>query len=116
MEGKNEFPAEFMVYIGPTTGTVDVDFTFGDVPDKMVLEKMDGTVLLNTGWRGSSSYQSALNQGLSNLGLPPETITSPGTGTVSFNKNFIDTQIRVKVYTSYFLGSSSWWVTVHCPD
>lgn len=114
--GQNEFPAEFLVEVGNTLGNVEIDFTFGDVPDKMIVEKMDGTVLINTGWRGSTSWQAQLNQGLADLGLPPETITSPGSGTVSFNKNFADSKVRVKIFTSYFLGSSSWWVTVKCPQ
>lgn len=118
--GKNEFPAEFVSFIGSYTGNVTFHFTTGDVPDKVVVERMDGTVIYTTGWRGDPSYQSALSQGLANLGLPDETILPPGGmdgATYTFNKNFIDPNIRFKVYTSYWItGGSSWWVTVNCPN
>lgn len=115
-QGTNEFPAEFVVSLGTSTGTVEVDFAFGQVPDRMVIERLNGAIVLDTGWRGSTTWQTSLNQGLAELGLPPVTITSPGNGTVSFNKTFSDPVVRVKVFTSYFLGSSSWDVTVKCPQ
>lgn len=118
--GKDEFPAEFVSHIGTYTGTVYFHFATGDVPDKVVVEKMDGTVIYTTGWRGSTAYQSQLNAGLVARGLPTETIQGPagdGGAEYSFNKDFPDTTVRFKVYTSYWIsGGSSWWITVHCPE
>lgn len=119
-EGKNEFPAEFVSEIGSIQGNVSFHFTTGDVPDKVVVERLDGTVIYTTGWRGSTAYQQQLNDGLAARGLPPETIQGPGGNTgaeYTFNKNFSDPTVRFKVYTSYWItGGSSWWVTVHCPN
>lgn len=118
--GKNEFPAEFISSIGTHIGNVSFHFATGDVPDKVVVEKLDGTVIYTTGWRGSTAYQQQLNDGLAARGLPPETIQGPGgTGgaVYTFNKDFPDPTVRFKVYTSYWItGGSSWWVTVHCPN
>lgn len=117
--GQNEFPAEFISHIGNFQGNVSFHFTTGDVPDKVVVERMDGTVIYTTGWRGSTAYQSQLNAGLAARGLPPETIQGPSGldgAEYTFNKNFADPTVRFKVYTSYWItGGSSWWVTVHCP-
>lgn len=114
-EGQSGWPNMFIAELGTGTGNVSVTFTTGDYPDKCIIEKMDGTVVHDTGWYGSTAYQAQLNQGLADRGLPPEPIVAPS-GTVSnFNKNFTDNRVRVKIYTSYWIvQGSSWWITLSC--
>ncbi len=73
----------------------------------------DGVEVINTGYRGDVSYQSALDAELASRSLPPETITAPGSGSTSFNKTTATTTAIVRVYAP--LTGTAWSFTLGCP-
>lgn len=111
--GGEAFPTTTVVNLGEETGTVVFDFNAYNVPDKFIVE-YNGTEVINTGYRGGVSYQSQLDTLLANRGLPSETITSPGSGTVSFTKTSSSpTTATVKVFGPF--PGTGWDFTLYCP-
>lgn len=110
--GGTSFPHETIVTLGSTTGTVTLTFDGQSVPDKFEVW-FEGVKVIDTGYRGAASYQTNLDTVLADKGLPPETITEPGTGTASFVKSTTVTTALVKVYGP--LPSTAWSFTLSCP-
>ena len=112
--GGEAFPSSNTVSLGSALGLVVLQYDAVGVPDKFIVKKMDGTVLLDTGYRGSSSEQGNLNTALAARGLPPETIAGPPSGFLSFMKDFTDTTVIVDVYAP--ISGTAWSFTLNCPD
>lgn len=106
------FPTIIEITLGSSTGTVRFDFNSFNIPDKFIV-MFDGSEVINSGYRGDTSYQTSLNAALAARGLPPETITSPGFGTVFYGKTTATTKAYVYVYAP--LSSTSWQFTLGCP-
>jgi hypothetical protein len=125
-DGSGEFPAQFDVSLGNTTGTVDMRLVTGGVPDKVEVW-FDGVKVIDTGYVGDTSYQTALNSALAAHGQSPSTIVQRvGTGvtiaddwdvgnwdTFTFTKSTATTSATVKVYSP--MTPSNWKLAVSCP-
>lgn len=110
--GGQTFPSLFIINLGSSIGQVDLDFDAVGVPDKFILE-FDGVEVINTGYRGDSAEQAALNAALAAKGLPPETIAGGPTGIAFFNKTTGTTIATLKVYAP--ISGTAWNCTVSCP-
>lgn len=110
--GGESFPTEQIITLGATLGNVVLMFDALSIPDKYIVI-FDGIEVINTGYRGDISYQSALDAELASRGLPPETITFPGAGSVNFNKTTATTTAIIRVYAP--LEGTSWSYTMNCP-
>lgn len=111
--GGEAFPTEETITLGSATGIVVLNFQANQVPDKFEVW-FDGVKVIDTGYRGDASQQSALNAELASRGLPPETITGAGTGTASFVKSTATTTAIVKVYAP--MSGTAWSYTLGCPS
>ena len=110
--GGENFPTLLNINLGTGTGTVTLNYDAKNRPDKFEVW-FDGVKVIDTGYRGSSTYQTDLNTALSLRGLPSETIAGVGNGNANFNKT-TNTQVAlVKVYAP--LESTSWYLTLGCP-
>jgi hypothetical protein len=99
---------EITVTLGTGTGTVQLNYNAIGVPDRFVV-KWNGNTVIDTGYRGNSSYDSALAA----LGLPP--VEGPGAGTVTFEKtSAFPVNATVEVYGP--LPGTAWSFTLGCPD
>lgn len=108
------FPATYTVDLGLETGSVSLEFEAYQVPDKFILN-WSGSTVINTGYRGSTYYTSNLNTALAAQNAQPESITSPGNGTVSFYKSTPLPNIAyIQVYAP--MEGTAWNLTVNCPD
>lgn len=110
--GGESFPSESIINVGPDLGVCPFDFDALSIPDKYIV-MFEGIEVVNTGYRGDTSYQSALDAELASRGLPPETITAPGAGTTSFNKTTAATTATLRVYAP--LTGTAWSCTLGCP-
>ena len=110
--GGKAYPDTQIIELGTATGIVTLDFQAHDVPDQFTLE-FDGAVVIDTGYRGTQSYQGQLNTALAALGAPSATITSPGLGTATFNKTTATEQAILRVYAP--LTGTQWAAIVSCP-
>jgi len=111
--GGVSFPTEITIQLGSDQGTVTLTYNFYNVPDKIIVE-FDGKEVINTGYRGKTSYQSKLDAALTSRGGPNETIVSPGSGSATFDKNSSTTTAIVKVYGP--LNGTAWRFTLSCPS
>jgi len=112
--GGESFPNETMITLGSGLGTVTLTFDALDIPDKFVVE-YDGDVVIDTGYRGNSSNQAALDAALAARGLPSETIVGVGAGTMSFTKTTANPTVAiVRVYAP--MSGTAWNYTLGCPD
>ena len=98
--------------MGSSTGVVTLHFDGGVEPDRFVLE-YDGLNQIDTGYRGDSNQQGALNQALADLNQASATIAGPGPGTASFTKTTATTEAKLSIYAP--ITSSVWTLTVDCP-
>lgn len=110
--GGQSFPSRYSVNLGPTTGTVTLSYDTVNIPDKIIIY-YNGAKVVDTGYRGASSYQSQLNDALASRGLPPETIAGGAIGSTTFNKNASINSCQIEVWAP--LESTAWQVTVSCP-
>jgi len=110
--GGESYPSEFTVTLGTALGSVVLNFDGQSIPDKFIVI-FDGVEVINTGYRGNTYYQAQLNTALADRGLPPETVTAPGTGTASFNKTTATTTAIVRVYAP--LSGTGWTCKLNCP-
>jgi len=110
--GGTSYPSVETIALGPNLGNVVFNFDAVSVPDKFEVW-FDGVKVIDTGYRGSTAQQTLLNAALTALGDPTEIITSPGDGTVSFNKTTATTTAEVRVYAP--LSSTYWSFTMECP-
>lgn len=113
--GGEGFPNEYLIDLGTDTGDVQLIFDGQSIPDKFTVEWPDGsnTIVVDTGYRGQTSYQSDLDAALAARSLPPETITAPGAGTATFTKGTASRFARVRVFSP--LPGTSWTFTLGCP-
>lgn len=111
--GGEAFPSETTIILGSDLGNVVLNFDAVGVPDKFIVE-FDGIEVINTGYRGDTSYQSTLDAALAARSLPPEVITSPGAGTTSFVKSTPTTTALVKVFAP--ISGTAWSFTLLCPN
>ena len=106
------YPDTQIIELGNTTGVVTIDFDAYDIPDRFTLE-FEGVVVIDTGYRGLTTYQGELNTALIVLGEPAATITFPGAGSATFNKTTATQQAVLKVFAP--IGGTAWTATVSCP-
>ena len=110
--GGPTFPDTQIVESGSTTGVVTLNFDAAIEPSRFTLE-FDGVIVIDTGYRGETNDQGVLNSALAELGQPAQTITSPGSGSVTFNKTTATSEIVLRVYSPVI--DSAWGATVSCP-
>ncbi len=115
--GKNHgsvggFPYSQVVTIGSITGSVMFKYNARNVPDKFVVI-YEGNEVINSGYRGATSYQSQLNEALLNRGLPKETIMGPGAGSATFLKTGSTATATVQVWSP--IVGTGWNWTASCP-
>lgn len=110
--GGATFPTDTIIDLGTGTGSVVLTYDMFSVPDKAQV-LIDGIIKLDTGYRGDSSEQSALNAALATHGLPPETIQGPGAGSGSFNKVTASRYAVVRIWAP--IGGTAWTFNLACP-
>lgn len=110
--GGEGFPTENIINLGSSLGTVTLTYDAFSIPDKFQVF-FDGVKVIDTGYKGDTSQQSALDSALAAMGLPSETITTPGSGTATFSKGTATTTATVRVYSP--LAGTSWNYTLSCP-
>lgn len=107
------FPYTTTKYLGTAKGKVVLDYEMFDIPDKIEVW-YDGAKVIDTGYIGLAKYQSRLDAALALLGLPPETITESGSGSLFFYKtNDTPTTAEVRVYSP--LRNTRFEFTLSCP-
>lgn len=110
--GGAAFPSEVFIDLGSGTGNVVLHYDALSIPDKFEVF-FGGNKVIDTGYRGDSSYQSALDAALAAMSLPPETIMGTGSGTASFTKSSVATFALVRVYAP--LSGTAWNFIMDCP-
>lgn len=110
--GGQTYPSIQVITLGTGLGTVTLNFDAVNVPDKFIVV-FDGVEVINTGYRGDTANQTALNAALASYGAPPETITSPGSGSANFIKLTATTTATVYVYAP--MSGTAWSFTLGCP-
>ena len=111
--GGSAFPSVNIITLGSSTGSVTLNFDTFNIPAKYQVW-YDGVKVIDTGYRGDTAYQGALDASLNGMGLPSEEITSPGSGAASFTKSTATTTAIVYVYAP--ISSSSWTYNLGCPS
>ncbi len=106
------FPNNLFYNLGSALGLVDITYDAFSIPDKFI-GYCGGVQVFDTGYRGDSSYQSALDAALIARGLPTETIAGVGAGTTSFSKIVTDNYVLVEVYSP--LTGTAWNFQMDCP-
>lgn len=107
------YPTIFSIDLTEHTGTVNFYYNAEDIPDKFIVE-WDGSEVINTGYRGDSALQDVLDDALTVLGEPTETISGNGIGMTSFEKTSSVQYATVKVYAP--VAESEWLFTIYCPE
>ena len=110
--GGYAYPSVNTINLGAGLGNVVFNFNAAYVPDKFEVW-FDGVKVIDTGYRGSTSEQSALNAALTLLGDPLQTIVEPGNGTASFTKGTATTTAEVRIYAP--LSGTYWTFVMNCP-
>ena len=108
--GNQDYPERYVFNLN-ATGTSTLTYQAYSLPDKWIVVQ-DGVVILDTGYRGSSTYQEDLNAALADRGLPPETIQGVGSGAANFT---VSTLSPVYVYVYAPVGGTSFQTTISCP-
>lgn len=111
--GGESFPTEEVISLGAGTGTVTLNFDALTVPDKFQVI-FDGVTVIDTGYRGDSSNQAALDSALDDRGLPPEPIVGVGSGSATFSKSTSTTTATVRVWAP--MSGTQWNFTLSCPE
>ncbi len=107
--GNQDYPETYEFNLG-NTGTSSLTYQAFNIPDKWVIVQ-DGIVLLDTGYRGNVSYQTALDLALADRGLPPEAIQGGGSGASTF---IVNTLSPIYVYVYAPLPDTSFQTTINC--
>ena len=112
--GEQTFPTVFVVIgMGAGTGYVTLTYDTIEIPDRFVVE-IDGTDVLDTGYRGDVNLQDTLDAALASYGEPSSTIIAGGSGTARFYKSTTSTLAIVKVWAP--IAETQWSFTLSCPD
>ena len=93
-----EFITIYDIFIGATTGWVTLEYNILNIPAKIIVE-YGGAEVMNTTYRGNSSYQTALNTALTALGLPTEVINTDKESIEYYEKTDAGTYARVYIYS-----------------
>lgn len=114
-----KFSTNYNVLLGSATGSGTFWFNNYVIPVKYVI-KIGTSVILDTGYRGSSTLQSELNQKLADRGLPPETIQGVGNATLPYIKSTSSTTAVVTVYSPWADEAATEVISYHfnlsCPS
>jgi len=108
--GNQDYPETYTFNLG-VTGTSTLTYQAYSIPDKWVIMQ-DGVIILDTGYRGSATYQTDLDNALAARGLPPETIQGTGSGTAQFTVSSLS---PVYVYVYAPIVNTSFQTTISCP-
>jgi hypothetical protein len=95
------------VYLGINTGTVKLKYDSYRVPDWFRIY-WNGGIVADSGFRGDSSYNSALNA------LGYSSVTGGGRGEITFNKTF-SYPLSGYVETLAPLNGTAWKAVLECP-
>ena len=101
------------VDFGTLMGEVTFQSNAFKVPDRMIVE-WDNNVVVDTGYRGDTSFQTDLTKSLKSSGLPIESIISGGASTFTFEKTK-ETPSVATVTILAPLSGTAWEFTVGCP-
>ena len=104
--GGAAMPSVNIVALGSNLGDVTLTFQAFGVPDRFVV-KYGGEIVIDTGYRGSATYNSQLAA----LGLTP--VVGPGSGTATFNKTSTEPYATVEVYGPF--RGTAWNFSMSCP-
>jgi hypothetical protein len=99
---------EYTIQLGLGTGNVSFNFNAFSVPDQFQVY-YNGSLVIDTGFRGDSSYNAQLNA----LGYP--NVSGPGSGVTSFTKPNASPQTCLVVVTAPLTGTA-WEFLVGCPS
>jgi len=94
--------------VGNGTGNLTLTYNAISIPDKFEVF-WNNTEVIDTGFRGSSDFNSALNA----LGYP--NVSGPGSGSASFNKTSQSPSVITIVVTAP-LSDTRWTATLSCPS
>ena len=134
--GGESYPSVRSIVLGSGIGTVQFNFDADNQPDRFILE-WNSNVVIDTGYRGSSSYNfgqlnrtdftSELTGRIDPITLntyPDFTtypddgyplVISPGLGSTAFLKSLaLPDEVTVSVYAP--METTAWTVTVECPN
>ena len=98
---------EYTIQLGIGTGTIQFTYDAYTVPDQFQIY-YNGSLVIDTGFRGDSYYNSELNA----LGYP--NVSGPGTGSASFTKTSASPETCLVVITAPIIGTA-WTFLVGCP-
>ena len=98
---------EYTIQLGSGTGSIPFTFNAYSVPDQFQVY-YNGNLVIDTGFRGDSSYNAQLNA----LGYP--NVSGPGSGSSSFTKTSALPQTCLVVITAPLIGTA-WEFLVGCP-
>ena len=110
--GGKAMPNTMSVNLGSSTGPVLVHYNMY-TPDRLQVY-LDNTVVLDTGYRGASSYSASLNAALATYRSASAPIVGPGSGTLSFQKNTTSTTAYLQVFSP--IAGTNWNLTMSCPN
>jgi hypothetical protein len=99
--------ASYTINLGSGTGTVTLTYQAYNVPDRWRVV-WGGVEVINTGFRGSSANNAALNA----AGFP--SVVGPGNGSTTFSKN-ASSPTNATVYVDAPLSGTEWVFTLSCP-
>ena len=110
------FPSNFKVELGGGVGWVEITFQTYQIPDRLIVKYL-GDLVYDTGYIGSPSYQSDLDNDLSLRGEPQATISgsssSNNSRTIRWFKPQSYNYLDLEVYAP--LGGTAWALDVSCP-
>lgn len=110
-QGGQTFPTEFSMLIPAISGTQNIQFNSFAIPDKLEI-LLNGVSVLDTGYVGSTAYQTELDSALTALGEPTETITATtGIQNLSFT-NTAQGIMTVRIYAP--LPNTGWDFYAKC--
>ena len=99
---------EYTIQLGFGTGNVSFTYNAYSVPDQFQVY-YNGSLVIDTGFRGDASYNSQLNA----LGYP--NVSGPGSGSSSFTKPSALPETCLVVITAPLVGTA-WEFLVGCPS
>lgn len=119
-------PYTTAVYLGPQTGTVRVVGSANSAPDRFVFAFGD-EIVLDTLYRGSSSYQTSIDATHALYGNDPIPIIqcndcgagdvdSHGEFDLSFEKNTTQTYVNISAFMPIDESFNSWSLDIFCPE